>query len=124
MYSVSTGRARIDAFSELSGLSGLSDTTRATQRPHGYAVFGPVGTVADISYFYVNADPQRVDAARLPWSMALTASVPAVMQPVMQRCGAGDSNSIGCPIVVDGQVEAERISHEVNGYPHCLVQGA
>jgi Mycobacterium membrane protein len=36
----------------------------------------------------------------------------------------GDSNSVGCPIVVDGQVEAERISYEVNVYPHRLVPGA
>ena len=36
----------------------------------------------------------------------------------------GDSNSIGCRIVVNGQVKAERISNEVNAYPHCLVKGA
>lgn len=36
----------------------------------------------------------------------------------------GDSNRIGCRIVVDGQVKAERISNEVNAYTHCLVQGA
>jgi Mycobacterium membrane protein len=62
--------------------------------------------VAGIGYFYVNADPQQV---------------PAVVGSVVAQ---GDSNSIGCPIVVDGQVTAERISHEVNAYPQCLVQGA
>jgi hypothetical protein len=36
----------------------------------------------------------------------------------------GDSNRIGCRIVVDGQVKAERISNEVNAYTHCLVKGA
>jgi hypothetical protein len=84
----------------------VSDTTQANPRSVGYPVFGPVGTVADISYFCVNADPQQV---------------PAGMGNVMAQ---GDSNSIGCPIVVDGQVTAERISHEVNAYPQCLVQGA
>jgi hypothetical protein len=84
----------------------VSHTAQANPRSVGYPVFGPVGTVADISYFYVNADPQQV---------------PAVMGSVVAR---GDSNSIGCPIVVDGQVTAERIPHEVNAYPQCLVQGA
>jgi hypothetical protein len=36
----------------------------------------------------------------------------------------GDSNSIGCRIVVDGVVKAERISNEVNAYTHRLVKGA
>jgi hypothetical protein len=29
-----------------------------------YGVFGPVGTVAGISYFDLNPDPHRVDRAR------------------------------------------------------------
>jgi Mycobacterium membrane protein len=86
-----------------------------------YEVFGPVGTVADISYFDVNSDPHRVDRARLPWSLQITANAPAVMGNVVAQ---GDSNSIGCRIVVNGQVKAERISNEVNAYTHCLVKGA
>ena len=84
-------------------------------------VFGPVGTVADISYFDLDSDPHRVDRARLPWSLQITANVPAVMGNVVAQ---GDSNSIGCRIVVNGQVKAERISNEVNAYTHCLVKGA
>ena len=86
-----------------------------------YEVFGPVGTVADISYFDVNSDPHRVDRARLPWFLQITANVPAVMGNVVAQ---GDSNSIGCRIVVNGQVKAERISNEVNAYTHCLVKCA
>jgi hypothetical protein len=36
----------------------------------------------------------------------------------------GDSDSIGCRIVVDGQVKAERISNEVNGFTNWRVKGA
>jgi hypothetical protein len=86
-----------------------------------YEVFGPVGTVADISYFDVNSEPHRVGRARLPWSLQITANVPAVISNVVAQ---GDSNSIGCRIVVNGQVKAERISNEVNAYTHCLVKGA
>src|SRR6201988_765856 len=44
-----------------------------------YEVFGPPGTVADISYFDVNTDPRRVDGAQLPWSMNFTKTSPEVM---------------------------------------------
>jgi hypothetical protein len=86
-----------------------------------YEVSGPVGTVADICYFDVNSHPQRVDAAPLPWSLQITAKAPTVVGNVVAQ---GDSDSIGCRIVVDGQVKAERISNEVNAYPHCLDKGA
>ncbi len=99
----------------------LSGAGQPNSKSLVYQVFGPVGTVADISYFDVNSDPQRVHGARLPWTMALTASVPTVVGNVVAQ---GDSDSIGCRIVVDGQVKAERISNEVNAYTHCLVKGA
>jgi MmpS family membrane protein len=81
----------------------------------------PVGTVADISYFDVNSDPRRVDGARLPWSVQITANSPAVVGNVVAQ---GDSDSIGCRIVVNGQVKAERISNEVNAFTYCRGKGA
>jgi len=86
-----------------------------------YEVFGPAGTVADISYFDVNSEPQQVDGARLPWSLKITTTSPSVVGSIVAQ---GDSDSIGCRIVVDGEVKAERISNEVNAYTHCLVTGA
>ena len=83
-----------------------------------YQVFGPV---ADISYFDVNSEPHRVGRARLPWSLQITANVPAVISNVVAQ---GDRNSIGCRIMVNGQVKAERISNEVNAYTHRVVKGA
>ncbi|WIM89846.1 MmpS family transport accessory protein [Candidatus Mycobacterium wuenschmannii] len=84
-----------------------------------YEVFGPTGAVADISYFDVNSDPQLVDRARLPWSIRLTTNSPAVVGNVVAQ---GDSNSIGCRIVVDGQVKAERISNEVSAFTYCRIK--
>jgi hypothetical protein len=86
-----------------------------------YEVFGPTGTVADISYFDVNSQPQQVDGASLPWSLKITTDSPSVVASVVAQ---GDSDSIGCRIVVNGQVKAERISKEVNAFTHCLVKGA
>lgn len=56
-----------------------------------------------------------------PGLCQITANVPAVMGNAVAQ---GDSNSIGCRIVVNGQVKAERISNEVNAYTHCLVKSA
>lgn len=53
--------------------------------------------------------------------MALTASVSGVVGNVVAQ---GDSDSIGCRIVVDGQVKAERISNDVNAFTHGRVKGA
>lgn len=86
-----------------------------------YEVFGPPGTVADISYFDVDADPRRVDGAQLPWSLEFTTTSPAVMGNIVAQ---GNSNTIGCRIVVDGVVKAEKISHEVNAFTFCVLKGA
>lgn len=86
-----------------------------------YEVFGPAGTVADISYFDVNSQPQRVDGASLPWSLEIAMTSPSVVGSVVAQ---GDGDSIGCRILVNGEVKAERISNEVNALTHCLVKGA
>jgi hypothetical protein len=86
-----------------------------------YEVFGPTGTVADIGYFDANSEPQFVDGAPLPWSLTMTINTPAVVGSIAAQ---GDSNSIGCRIVVNGKVKAERVSNEVNAFTHCLVNGA
>lgn len=86
-----------------------------------YEIFGPPGTVADISYFDVNSEPQRVDGAVLPWSLHITTNDAAVMGNIVAQ---GNSDSIGCRITVDGKVRAERVSNEVNAYTYCLVKSA
>ena len=99
----------------------VDDTRSFNPKQVIYEVFGPAGTVANISYFDVNSEPQQVDGARLPWSLTITTSVPALVGSIVAQ---GDSDSIGCRIVVDGEVKAERISNEVNAFTHCLVKGA
>jgi hypothetical protein len=54
----------------------------------------------------------------LRWSLQITANVPAVMGNVIAH---NDNNNVGCRIVVNGQVEAERISNDVNAYTRRLV---
>jgi hypothetical protein len=99
----------------------INDTKPFDPKQLTYEVFGPPGTVADISYFDVNGDPQRLDGAHLPWSLKFAFTQAAVAGSLVAQ---GDSDSIGCRIVVDGEIKAERISNEVNAFTFCLLKAA
>lgn len=86
------------------------------------AVKGMRIVTADIGYLDFNSEPQQVDAARLLRSFKITTTSAALAGNVVAQ---GDSDSTGCRIVVvDGVVEAEKISNEVSAHAHCLVKGA
>lgn len=99
----------------------VNDTKPFNPKHLKYEIFGPPGTTADISYFDVNADPQRIEGAHLPWSLDMATTEATAVGSVVAQ---GDSNSIGCRISVDGEVKAERISHEVNAFTFCLLKAA
>jgi len=80
-------------------------------------VFGAPGTVATINYLEVNAQPQRVDDRALPWSYDVTTTEPAVFVNVVAQ---GDSDSIGCRIIIDGVIKDERAVNTKNAYTYCL----
>src|SRR5690348_5526891 len=80
-------------------------------------VFGPPGTVATVTYMDVNAQPQRVDAATLPWRYDTTTTQPAVFVNVSAQ---GDSDSLGCRITIDGVVKDERTVNALNAFTYCL----
>lgn len=86
-----------------------------------YEVFSPDGTVADINYLDLSADPQRVDSATLPWSLTLSTTDPAVSPNIVAQ---GHSDTIGCRIIVDGVVKDERIRNGVNAETFCIVKSA
>ena len=80
-------------------------------------VFGPPGTVATITYLDVNAQPQRVDNAALPWTYDTTTTQPTVFVNVSAQ---GDSDSIGCRIKIDDVVKDERTVNALNAFTYCL----
>jgi hypothetical protein len=67
-----------------------------------------------INYLDVNAQPQRVDDTVLPKSYDVTTTEPAVFTNVVAQ---GDSDSIGCRIIIDGAVKDES---SVNADTFCL----
>jgi hypothetical protein len=103
-----------------------SDTRGEAAKPYNpkhlrYEVFGPPGTLAEIAYFDVNGEPQRLKGAPLPWSLEYGITAASAVGNVIAQ---GDSNSIGCRILVDDVVKAEKITHEVNAFTFCLLKAA
>ena len=86
-----------------------------------YEVFGPPGTVANISYFDANADPKRVEGVRLPWSLTFAMTEATAVGNVVAQ---GDSDAIGCRIVVDGVLKAEKTAHETNAFIFCALKAS
>lgn len=86
-----------------------------------YQVFGPPGTVADISYFDVNGEPQFVHGAPLPWSQEFEITAAAGLGNVAAQ---GDGDRIGCRIVVDGEVKAEKVTDETHAFTFCMLKAA
>lgn len=84
-------------------------------------VFGPEGTVADINYLDVNAAPQRVDGAGLPWTYSVSTTAPAVSVNVVAQ---GDGQVIGCRITVNGQTKDQRTVAGISPQTFCLVKSA
>ncbi len=84
-------------------------------------VFGTPGAVATINYLDVNAQPQRVDNATLPWSYTITSTDPAVVGNVVAQ---GNGNSIGCRITVNGVVRDQESEDSYHAQTSCLVKSA
>jgi MmpS family membrane protein len=99
----------------------LNDAKPFDPKHMTYEVFGPPGTVASISYFDVNAEPQHVQGASLPWSLRFPITQASAMGSIVAQ---GDSDSIGCRITVDDEVKAEKISNQVNAFTSCLLKSA
>jgi hypothetical protein len=80
-------------------------------------VFGAPGAVATIDYLDVNAQPQQAAGAHLPWSFTITTTVPAVLGSVVAQ---GDGDTLGCRIIVNGEVKDERTVYTSQAYTYCL----
>jgi hypothetical protein len=80
-------------------------------------VFGAPGTVATINYLDVNAQPQQVKNAPLPWSFTITTTEPAVVANVVAQ---GNGDTLGCRITINGEVKDQRTVNKVDAYTFCL----
>ncbi|AAS03558.1 MULTISPECIES: MmpS family protein [Mycobacterium avium complex (MAC)] len=100
-----------------------ADTRQQDTKPFNpkhvkYEVFGPAGAMADISYFDANGEPQHINGVELPWTFDISTTLPSIVGNVVAQ---GNSDSLGCRILVDGVVKTERISHELNAFTYCVL---
>jgi hypothetical protein len=99
----------------------LNDTKPFDPQNLTYEIFGPPGTVADISYFDIDANPQRVRDAHLPWSLTFPTTTATSVGSVVAQ---GDTGSIGCRIVVNGAVKVEKIVQEEHAFTFCVLKNS
>lgn len=85
-----------------------------------YEVFGAGGS-ANINYLDLDAKPQRVDSAQLPWSLTLETDAPSAAPNLIAQ---GTGPTITCRITVDGEVKDERTATGVDALTYCFVKSA
>jgi hypothetical protein len=85
-----------------------------------YEIFGD-GSFANINYLDLDAKPQRLDGATLPWSLTLQTTAPSAAPNIVAQ---GDSSSVTCRITVDDEVKDERTATGVNALTYCFVRSA
>ncbi|KUI03607.1 hypothetical protein AU190_10580 [Mycolicibacterium acapulense] len=85
-----------------------------------YEIFG-TGSYADINYLDLDARPQRIDGASLPWSLTLQTTAPSAAPNIVAQ---GDGQTITCRITVDDEIKDERTSTGVNAQTFCFVKSA
>jgi Mycobacterium membrane protein len=57
----------------------------------------------------------------LPWSLTFAMTEATAVGSVVAQ---GDSDDIGCRIVVDGVVKAEKITHETSAFTFCSLKAS
>ena len=110
-YGVNTVRSLNGAITNPPSVSAIPATVvQINPKNVTYEVFGSLGGGGKVTYADLNSAPIEVTLASLPWShsettMASSASLSLVAQV--------DGDSVGCRILVDGQIRDEHsVSHE------------
>jgi Mycobacterium membrane protein len=117
---------RIRTFFGAHDTTGISSAVADDTKPFDpkvvkYEIFGEPGAYADINYLDLDAQPQRVDGATLPWSLTLSTTAPSVFPNIVAQ---GDGDTITCRVTVDDEVKDERTSNGVKAQTFCLVKSA
>ena len=102
--------------------SGIADEIKPFNPKHVvYEVYGPAGTIANINYLDINAQPQRASNVPLPWTLSVITTLPSVSVNVVAQA---NSDQIGCRIIVNDVVKDERSATGVNAQTFCIVKSA
>ncbi len=86
-----------------------------------YEVFGPAGTRGQVNYLDERSQPQHADFESLPWSFTISTKLTSIFANVVAQ---GDSDTIGCRIIVNGEVRDEQSVTTHDAQAFCLVKSA
>lgn len=86
-----------------------------------YEVFGDLGASGKVVYANVNSEPVEVKLDALPWSHSETTMLPSASVSLVTQV-SGDS--VGCRILVDGQVRDEQSVTHPGAAAACTVTAA
>jgi len=86
-----------------------------------YEIFGPQATSGRVSYLDDNGKTQEVGFTDLPWSTTVSTTDPGMLANVVAQ---GDSDTLGCRILVDGKVVAEHQNSGRHAQVFCLDKAA
>ena len=100
--------------------SGSADDIKPFNPKHVvYEVYGPPGTVANINYLDINAQPQKASNVPLPWTLSVITTLPSVSVNVVAQA---NTDQIGCRIIVNDVVKDERSASGMNAQTFCIVK--
>jgi len=78
--------------------------------------------VAQISYFDEDGNPKYIKEVPVPWSLEFPITAAAGVGSIAAQ---GDSDSLGCRILVDNVVKSETIKqHAVSTFTSCMLKAA
>ena len=110
-YGVNTARHLNGAITDPSSVSAIPATVvEINPKNVTYEVFGSIGGGGKVTYADLNSAPIEVTLASLPWSHSETTTASSASLSLVAQV---DGDSVGCRILVNGQVRDEHsVSHQ------------
>jgi hypothetical protein len=110
-YGVNTVRHLNEAITNPPSVSAIPATVvEINPKSVTYEVFGNMGAAGKVTYADLNSAPIEVTLASLPWSISETTMASSASLSLVAQV---DGDSVGCRILVNGQVRDEQsVSHE------------
>ena len=86
-----------------------------------YEIVGPAEASGRISYLDVNGKTIEAAFTELPWSVTVSTTDPGVLANVVAQ---GDTDALGCRILVDDKLVAEDFANGRDAQAFCLDKAA
>ncbi|WP_396931891.1 MmpS family transport accessory protein [Mycolicibacterium sp.] len=86
-----------------------------------YEIVGPSGASGRVSYLDVNGKTIEAAFTELPWSVTVSTTDPGVLANVVAQ---GDTDALGCRILVDDRLVAENFASGRDAQAFCLDKAA